>query len=150
MQISVSHSQKRPVSGMDFSSVSAGIHLTREIGEGASLGEITALAQDLFAQAKTIVEAELSQTQAAPVPSHPANGTSGGGNGGNGGSAYGKASTKQLNYLVSLAKKNGGMKELEKTVLARFGTADLSALSRANCSSLIDQLRREATHAHAS
>lgn len=56
----------------------------------------------------------------------------------------GKASNKQVSYLLDLAKSRAiPLTELNADVLERFGVDSCYSLSRADCSFMIDHLQRQ-------
>ena len=69
------------------------------------------------------------------------NGNNGGTRNNNGGGRNGgvPASSKQLNYLLSLAKRNGGYKELEDTIQSRYGVGDLESITKSQAMKLIEE-----------
>lgn len=106
----------------------------------------------LFAEARRSVDHQIvNGKNGKPASSHvtenntprsnPGNG--GYGNGKNGGTNgnWSKASAKQLQFVVSLARKNGGLKKLQSYILENFGIEDIKDLTKKQASVLIEKMK---------
>jgi len=145
IKIVASHSMKVPAN-QDFSSKSFHVGLEVEVADTLDGEGILAKTAELFHLAKTSVENQLNGRNPSTRPSTPADEGSSSSpqpNGGNGGTP---ASSKQLNYLVSLARKNGGLKKLEETIQSRFGLPNVGSLSKSACSRLIEEMKKGDIH----
>ena len=143
IKIIASHSLKVPAD-QEYSSQSYHAAIEAEVADTLDGQGIRAKTAELFQLAKASVEEQLngngtkaaSPTPPAASPRPRATGRSGGN----------PASSKQLNYLVSLARKNGGLKKLEETVQSRFGVPGVGALTKSACSRLIEEMKNGELH----
>jgi hypothetical protein len=134
---------------VEYSSRSFHVGLEAEIADGIGGEGILVKAKELFALARAAVNVECNGK--APKPAQETAGISptivetraatakGQGNGeGNG---NGDApSSKQLNYLLSLARRNGGLAKLNGVLRDEYGIAEMNQLSRKECSQLIERM----------
>lgn len=141
IKIVASHSMKVPADA-EYSSKSFHVGLEAEVADSLGNEEgILAKTRELFALARAAVVRELNGKTPAVTPGP--NGTTPQTNPGNGGnnSNGAQASPKQLQFLVSLARKNGGIKKLQEYVKANLGVDDLKLMTKKQASALIETLK---------
>lgn len=147
IKIVASHSMKVPAEG-EYSSKSFHVGLEAEIAETAGGEGILARTRELFALAKAAVNSELSQPskeppKPSPTPTEtrdaPAR-TSANGFRGTNGNGDTPASSKQLNFLLSLAKKHWGYPKLEAVLRDEFHVQGPENLTKRQCSDLIERM----------
>ena len=130
IKIIASHSMKVPAEG-EYSSKSFHVGLEAEVADSVGGEGILAKSHALFALAKAAVNAELSGKPASngeqPAPKQE-NGD------------LDKPSSKQLNFLLSLARRNGGIEKLQETIHRDFRVGGIEDLSRKQASELIEKL----------
>jgi hypothetical protein len=145
IKIVASHSMKVPAEG-EYSSKSFHVGLEAEIAETAGGEGILAKTHELFALAKTAVNNELNGKVQQPARETIPQGNSQGdairspGNGGGVGNGD-SPSSKQLNFLLSLARKNGGLQKLQEVLLSEYGVAEMNRLTKRQCSELIERMK---------
>lgn len=138
IKIVASHSMKVPVEGQEFSSKSFHVGLEAEVADTVGGEGILAKSHALFALARAAVNAELNGKSTPKPASEPAGEEqpetrSGNGNGDG-------ASVKQKNFLISLARRNGGIEKLQETISRDFRVGGIEDLSRKQASELIEKL----------
>lgn len=144
IKIVASHSMKVPADA-EYSSKSFHVGLEAEVADSLDSDGILSKTRELFSLARTAVVRELNgktPTINGTTPrANPGNGGYGNGkNGGTNGNGS-KASPKQLQFVVGLARKNGGLKKLQDYIKANFGTEDLKSLTKKQASLIIEALK---------
>lgn len=131
LRLSASYSKKVPVDGQDYSSQQYHAAVELELSDTETPQQLSGRIHKTFALVRDAVEEELRGTQATqPAPEN--NGT---------GNRGGKASNKQIKFLVDLAVRNGHtIDELNTMVAQRYGVTGLYELDRRQASSVIDGL----------
>lgn len=131
LRLSASYSKKVPVDGQDYSSQQYHAAVELELSDTETPQQLSGRIHKTFALVRDAVEKELRGTQATqPAPEN--NGT---------GNRGGKASNKQIKFLVDLAVRNGHtIDELNTMVAQRYGVTGLYELDRRQASSVIDGL----------
>ncbi len=147
IKIVASHSMKVPAD-QEFSSKSFHVGLEAEVADSLDNDGILGKTRELFALARAAVVRELNGKTPAVNPG--TNGTTPrytpgnngyGNNGGTNGNGNGSlASPKQLQFVVGLAKKNGGIKKLQDYIRENFGLDDLKLLNKKQASIIIETL----------
>ena len=169
IKIVASHSLKVPAD-QEYSSKSFHVGLEVEVADSIDGNEILSRTKNLFQLARIAVNKELNgsvpvhnngnnpgnngngrmtQNQNGTggdngrYENNNLNGNGGGTRNNNGGGRNGSvpASSKQLNYLLSLAKRNGGYRELQDTIQSRYGVGDLESLAKSEASKLIEEYK---------
>jgi len=139
----------------EYSSKSFHVGLEAEVADTLDGNEILARTKNLFRLARIAVNNELNGS--APVHNNGNNpGNNGTGrmiqnqngngipgnnnpNGNNGGQRNGSvASPKQIKYVLSLAKKNGGYKALQDYIQSQYGISDINSISKKQASEIIE------------
>jgi hypothetical protein len=154
MKVIVNFNKKSPISGVEFSSVGAGISIESDLGDNKGDEDVKAMSRHLYVLAKGIVEQVLNNSNGNRNPNgnRGGNGISGGNFNGNGRGTQTQngsrrngapASSKQLNYLLSLAKKNGGYKDFQEIIERRYGVSALESLSKSQASELIEEYKNK-------
>ena len=155
IKIVASHSMKVPAEG-EYTSKSFHVGLEAEIAETAGGEGILAKTRELFALAKAAVISELNgktpqPAQAAPRTSpgtgEPQVSPSRNGFRGTNGNGDAPASSKQLNFLLSLAKKHWGYPKLEAVLRDEFHVQGPENLTKRQCSDLIERLQKGGNNA---
>ncbi|VGO12408.1 hypothetical protein PDESU_00960 [Pontiella desulfatans] len=128
--------QKKVPAEVEFSSKSFMASVELELPAGLTESELKEKIANTFRLVRDSVEAELAKNTASagqPEPQHlPA-------------PAEGKASNRQVGYLLDLAKaRNVTLMQLNVDVKTRFGVDSIYDLDRKNCSRLIDEYQRAA------
>lgn len=134
---------------VEYSSRSYHVGLESEVADGIGGEGILAKAKELFALAKAAVNSELngkSQPSKESPKTSPARNNDrvipdreqeNGRASGNGDSPSGK----QLGYLLSLARKNGGIQKLNAVLRDEYGIEEMNRLTRKECSELIERMK---------
>jgi|GEM_PF-4682181 len=159
-----SHSMKVP-STEAYSSKGFAVSLEIEVADSLDGKAILQKTRQIFQLARTAVNNELrngnADAESPSLPSTSNEGFCGNGNGqptggnntnhnGNGVGTQTQngsrcngtpASQKQLNFVLSLAKKNGGYKNLQDLIQKRWGVGDLESLSKSQASELINEMK---------
>ena len=147
LKLSASYSKKVPAE-TDYSSKSYHASVECELPSGLTEPQIKERIARTFQVVRDSVEAELHgapapaqavpvqsvTTHQAPPPAQPSR------NGNN--QSRGKASNKQIKYLLDLANNHGiGLAELNAEVAARFNAATIYDLGRKDASQVLDLLK---------
>ncbi len=135
LRLSASYSKKVPVDGRDYSSQQYHAAVELELSDAETPQQLSGRIHKTFALVRDAVEKELSQDPARgsrrDEPARDGNGE-----------RPGKASNKQVRFLIDLAVRNGHtVDELNTMVAQRFGVTGLYELDRRQASSVIDGLR---------
>ena len=137
IRIVASHSMKVPADEQ-YSSQGYHVSLEVEVADNLDGSGIRAKTRELFALTKRAVNNELNGSTARNnIPNENGRRIQNQ----NGSRSPNQASSKQLSYLLSLAKRAGGLKRLQETILTRYGINDLEFISKADCSDLIQELK---------
>ncbi len=138
LKLNASFSKKVPAEG-EYSSKSYHASIECELPDGLSQEQLQERIHATFAMVRESVEAEISTgtTVDKPQGNQRFQKTPPRGNNRDSSLDNTPASSKQLNYLLDLAQTSG----IRPAILAeRAGVNDLSLLTRAECSKLIDEL----------
>lgn len=153
IKIVASHSLKLPLPGEQYSSHGYSASLEAEVAD-ADASQILAKTAELFRMAKVAVEAQLNGKAAVPAQESPKTSpaptetrdaparTSANGIRGTNGNGDAAASSRQLNFLVSLAKKHWGYPKLEAVLRDEFHVQGPENLTKRQCSDLIERLQK--------
>ena len=152
LKLNASYSKKVPAEG-EYSSQSYHASIEVELPDGLSQDQLNAKIHETFAMVRDSVEAELHENGAAnpevSAPRNPQNQPRQGYRPGT--SNYGKnkgqnqedpaASSKQIKYLLDLARTKG---VTPQQILTRFKVNSLEELTRNQCSMAIDEFNGKA------
>lgn len=136
LKLNASFQKKVPVEGQEYSSQSYLASVELELPAGLTESELKEKIANTFRLVRDSVEAELTKgaaSAALTVPQHlPA-------------PAEGKASNKQISYLLDLTKaRNITLMQLNMDIQKRYGVTTVYDLDRKSCSRLIDEYQRAA------
>jgi len=155
-----SHSMKVP-STEAYSSKGFAVSLEIEVADTLDGKAILQKTRQIFQLARTAVNNELRNGHSTSTPpslvntsngkgngpvhgnNHPPQGYNNNPNGNNGGprtqnGGQRNASPKQIKYVLSLAKKNGGYKALQDYIQSQYGIGDINSLTKKQASELIE------------
>lgn len=138
LKLNSSYSKKVPVEGQDFSSQSYHASIEVELADHLKPDELQRRIHETFDLVRASVEAELNgkagKTESEPAkPEKPEE-------------TEGKATNKQVSYILSLAAKNHGMNlaAVNRVVKADFEKDSVYDLSRRDASRFLDGLKKAA------
>jgi len=138
LKLSTSYSKKVPVQGQDFSSQSYHCAVELELSDNLTPEALRDQIHETFDLVKQSVESELGDrpAESQPKPLALPNGNhAGNGNGG-------KATNKQVKYIIDLAKERGmGLSDVNAQVKSQFGVGSVYALDRKAASLMVEQLK---------
>lgn len=131
--------QKKVPAEVEFSSKSYMASVEVELPTGLSDPELREKIANTFRIVRESVERELGEQESHVVPGpHPRKK-------GQPDNTEGKASNKQIAYLLDLSKaRNVPLMQLNADIQTRFGVISVYELSRRDCSRLIDEFQRAA------
>ena len=135
LKLNASYSKKVPADG-EYTSQSYHASIEVELPDGLSAEQLNGKIHETFEMVRNSVEAEL----------HGKTATRQGGNGtvntvNNSQQASTPASSKQINYLLTLASRRG---ITPQQIAAQNNVANINQLSKKQCSALIEQWRNAA------
>jgi len=154
IKIVASHSLKLPLPGEQYSSHGYSASLEAEVAD-ADASQILAKTAELFRMAKVAVEAQLNgkaavpaqeSPKASPAPTETRDAPAHNGFRGTNGNGDAAASGKQLNFLLSLAKKHWGYPKMEAVLRDEFHVQGPENLTKRQCSDLIERLQKGANN----
>jgi hypothetical protein len=140
LKLNASYSKKVPAEG-EYSSQSYHASIEVELPDGLTQDQLQGKIHETFELVRSSVESELHGSDAGSVNNRPNGGANGNANGGANGKADPPASAKQLQYLADMARTRQ-VNILQ--IAARFNVRDIRALTRSQCSKLIDELNGKA------
>jgi hypothetical protein len=137
LKLNASYSKKVPAEE-DYSSKSFHASVEVELATGLNSIELQQKIHDTFELVRTSVESEIRDSGApetsAASPSAPAAGRE-----------PVKATNKQIQYILSLAKQNGqALPVLNQLAGQHFGVASIYELTKRDASQLVDRLKEAA------
>ena len=135
LKLNASYSKKVPAEG-EYTSQSYHASIEVELPDGLSSEQLNSKIHETFAMVRKSVEAELHGNT---VNQQGGNGTVNTVN--NGPQASTPASSKQINYLLTLASRRG---ITPAQIAAQNNVANINQLSKKQCSALIEQWRNAA------
>ena len=142
LKLSTSFSKKVPVPDQDFSSQSYHAAIEVELSDALEPAQVEQKIHETFDLVRNAVEAELKgQAAAAAIPfaQQPAKAPVQ-----NGGQQTGKASNKQIKYLMDLATQQGyELSALNAHVRKLYNVASLYDLDKKQASALLDSLKQK-------
>ncbi len=142
LKLSTSYSKKVPVPDQEFSSQSYHASVELELSDALEPEQVQQKIHETFELVRQAVETELTgnKTDLAIVPKTPA--TQAAPQNGNG--PVGKASNRQIRYIMDLATQQGyELTALNAHVRKLYGVASLYDLDKKQASKLLDSLKQK-------
>ena len=137
LKLNASYSKKVPAE-LEYSSKSFMACVEVELPSGATPAELQQKIHETFLLVKQSVEDEIGEKAGgAAGQNHPVHQKAGG--------ASGKASNKQIAYLIDLSRdREIPLIQLNADIQIRFGVVSVYELSRRDCSRMIDEFQQAA------
>lgn len=142
LKLSTSYSKKVPVPDQEFSSQSYHASVELELSDALEPEQVQEKIHETFEMVRHAVETELTgnKTELAVVPRASTDQTAPQ----NGSGPVGKASNKQIKYLMDLATQQGyELTALNAHVRKLYGVASLYDLDKKQASKLLDSLKQK-------